>query len=77
VRRGDLRGEEQTSTWAQRGRWSLQPRCGDIRAASSTEGRLEDWIADDPIDDNVICTAYARTHWVNPKTGKVLGADQK
>jgi len=36
---------------------------------------VQGWIADDPIDDNVICTAYARTHWVNPKTGKVLGAD--
>jgi hypothetical protein len=35
---------------------------------------VQGWIADDPIDDNVICTAYARTHWVNPKTGKVLGA---
>ena len=27
--------------------------------------------------DIEICTAYARTHWANPKTGKMLGADQK
>ncbi len=32
---------------------------------------VQGWIADDPIHDNVICTACARTHWVNPKTGKV------
>jgi hypothetical protein len=38
---------------------------------------VQGWIADDPTDDNVICTAYARTHWVNPKTGKLLSADQK
>jgi hypothetical protein len=43
---------------------------------------VEGWIADDPTGDNVdttyecvICTACLRAHWVNPKTGKVLGAD--
>jgi hypothetical protein len=43
---------------------------------------VEDWIPDDPTGDKadtyecVICTACMGAHWVNPKTGKVLGARQ-
>jgi len=41
---------------------------------------VQGFIADDPADDNmfepVICTACTRTHLINPKTGKVLGADE-
>jgi len=39
------------------------------------------WIADDPTESEaesyvpVICTACTRTHLVNRKTGRVLGAD--
>jgi hypothetical protein len=41
---------------------------------------VEDRIPDDPTGDKadtyecVICTACMGAHWVNPKTGKVLGA---
>ncbi len=40
------------------------------------------WIADDPTADDdafepMTCTACTRTHIVNPKTGKVLGADDQ
>jgi hypothetical protein len=48
----------------------------------STRLIVEGWIADDPTGDEadttyecVICTACMLAHWVNPKTGKVLGAD--
>ena len=43
---------------------------------------VEDWIPDDLTGDKadsyecVICTACMGAHWVNPKTGKVLGARQ-
>jgi len=43
---------------------------------------VQGWIAHDPTDkadayEPVICTACTRTHLVNPKTRKVLGADKK
>lgn len=40
------------------------------------------WIADDPAEgdkdayETVRCIACARTHMVNPRTGKVLGEDE-
>jgi hypothetical protein len=43
---------------------------------------VQGWIADDPTEseaDNyeaVTCTACTRIHLVNPKTGRVLGADE-
>ncbi len=46
-----------------------------------TDLRVQGFIADDPTEDRsedyeaVKCTACIWTHWVNPKTGKVLGAD--
>jgi hypothetical protein len=45
-----------------------------------TGSLVQDWLADDPVEvdadtyQQVTCTACGRTHMVNPKTGKVLGA---
>ena len=50
-------------------------RCPDMRL------NVHGWIADYPTESEaesyeaVICTACKRTHLVNPKTGRVLGAD--
>jgi len=44
---------------------------------------VQSWIADDPAQypdesyEAVTCIACARTHLVNPKTGKVLGSDDE
>lgn len=44
---------------------------------------VQGWVADDPTgqdDENfepVTCTICTRVHLVNPKTGKVLGADDE
>jgi hypothetical protein len=44
---------------------------------------VQGWVADDPsegeaeIYEAVICTVCTRVHLVNPKTGKVLGVDDK
>jgi len=45
-----------------------------------TKLRVQSWIADDPAMpydhyEAVTCHACARSHMVNPKTGKVLGED--
>ena len=46
-----------------------------------TRLNVQGWVADDPTQrdedcfDAVTCTACARMHLVNPRTGKVLGAD--
>jgi hypothetical protein len=43
---------------------------------------VQGWIADDPTDgeadtyEAMTCTACTRVHLVNPKTGKVVGADE-
>ena len=41
---------------------------------------VQGWVADDPTADDsfraVICTACTRAHLVNPRTGKVIGADE-
>ena len=43
---------------------------------------MQGWIADDPTKDDdetfepVNCAICAQVHLVNPKTGKVLGADE-
>lgn len=45
--------------------------------------KVQGWIADDPTEDNdetfepVNCTVCSQVHLVNPKTGKVLGADNE
>ncbi len=48
----------------------------------NTGMNVQGWVADDPgkkspdeTYDTVMCSACARTHLVNAKTGKVLGAD--
>ncbi len=46
-----------------------------------TQLTVQGFVADDPTEDRdegfeaVKCTGCAWTHWVNPKTGKVLGED--
>jgi hypothetical protein len=48
----------------------------------STGLNVQGWIADDPTEheaetfEAVTCTACTRVHLINPKTGKVLGADK-
>ena len=48
-----------------------------------TGQHVQGWIADDPTDlgddtyETVMCTACTRPHLVNPKTGRILGADEK
>jgi len=43
---------------------------------------VQGWIAEDPAEadrehyETVICTACTRPHLVNPRTGRVLGADK-
>jgi hypothetical protein len=44
--------------------------------------KVQTWAADDPEDDDltyiqVTCLACAQVHLVNPKTGKVLGSEDK
>jgi hypothetical protein len=47
----------------------------------NTGRNVQGWIADDPTEgkaerfEAVTCLICARVHLVNPKTGKVLGAD--
>jgi len=47
----------------------------------STGLNVQGWVADDPTQrdedsfDAVTCTACTRLHLVNPRTGKVLGAN--
>jgi hypothetical protein len=42
--------------------------------------KVQGWVADDPTKDEdfkpVTCTACARVHLVNPKSGKVAGTDK-
>ncbi len=44
---------------------------------------VQGWIADDPAQrdesslEAVTCTACTRVHLVNPRTGRVLGADDE
>jgi len=45
-----------------------------------TRQHVSSWIADDPESDEdrwatISCLACQRVHTINPKTGKVLGAD--
>jgi len=47
----------------------------------NTGFHVQGWTVDDPTErgddgyESVTCVACARTHLVNPKTGKVLAAD--
>jgi len=46
-----------------------------------TNLNVQGFVADDPADDRngyepVQCMACTRTHYVDPKTGKVLGEDE-
>jgi hypothetical protein len=48
----------------------------------NTGDNVQAWAADDPEDDDftyvqVTCLACAQAHLVNPKTGKVLGAENE
>jgi len=42
---------------------------------------VQGWVADDPTEGEtyqpIPCTICTRLHLVNPKTGRVLGADEK
>ncbi len=48
----------------------------------ATGFNVQGWVANDPTDgedesyEAVTCTICSRVHLVNPKTGKVLGADE-
>lgn len=48
-----------------------------------TNLKVQGFIADDPTEDRgagyeaVKCTACTWTHWVSPKTGKVMGEDDE
>jgi hypothetical protein len=46
----------------------------------NTGFKVKGWVADDPTKDEafepVTCTACARVHLVNPKTGKVAGPEK-
>jgi hypothetical protein len=53
---------------------------------ANTSRRVQDWVADDPSDypdddteafQSLACLACTGVHLVNPKTGKVLGADDE
>jgi hypothetical protein len=46
----------------------------------NTDRQIQGFVADDPTEDSdeyqlVTCLACAQAHFVNPNTGKVLGAD--
>ena len=48
----------------------------------NTGDRVQGWFADDGSEDSetyeaVTCLACRQVHMVNPKTGKVLGADEE
>ncbi len=48
----------------------------------NTSDNVQAWVADDPEDEDltyvqVTCLACAQAHLVNPKSGKVLGADDE
>ena len=50
----------------------------------NTGHKVQGFVADDPADSEagdefeaIACTACTALHWVNPKTGKVLGADEQ
>jgi hypothetical protein len=54
-----------------------------MEEASGREGlAVQGWVADDPTEreaedyEAVACLACAQEHFVNPKTGKVLGFDK-
>jgi hypothetical protein len=53
-----------------------------IYRCPSTGLNVQGWIADDPTEGEaesyevVTCTACTRVHLVNPKTSRVLGADE-
>jgi hypothetical protein len=53
-----------------------------IYRCPNTGSNVQGWVADDPAEEDdeafeaVMCTACARVHRVNPKTGKVLGAEE-
>lgn len=50
-----------------------------------TGHNVQGFVADDPNEDErsedyfqgVVCRACGALHWVNPKTGKVLGTDEE
>ena len=48
----------------------------------NTGFNVQGWVADDPTEGEgetyaaVTCTICTRTHLVNPKSGRVLGADE-
>ncbi len=49
----------------------------------NTGHNVHGWVCDDPTQseaefyESVTCTACTRVHLVNPKTGKVIGADEE
>lgn len=48
----------------------------------NTGRQVQGWSADDPTEDgdtyqSVTCLACAQLHLVNPKTGKVIGAEDE
>lgn len=43
----------------------------------SVQGLVPDPVADAETYVSITCTACSRTHLVNPKTGKVVGAERK
>ena len=53
-----------------------------IYRCPNTGMNVQGWVADDPSEGEsetyqaVLCTICTQAHLVNPKTGKVLGADE-
>jgi hypothetical protein len=53
-----------------------------IYQCPTTGQRVQSWFADDVSENSesyetVICLACSLVHLVNPKTGKILGADEE
>ena len=53
-----------------------------IYRCPNTGMNVQGWVADDPTEgegetyQQITCTICTRVHLVNPKTGKVVGADE-
>jgi len=53
-----------------------------LSTGARTGLRVQGFVADDPTEGDsnfeaIACTACARLHWVNPRTGRVLGTDKE
>jgi hypothetical protein len=56
---------------------------GFVYRCPNTGLNVQGWVADDPTEgeaeafyQSVACTACARIHLIDPKTGRIVGADE-